>query len=44
MKLVGLPLPVFQVPLRDMEEMDFVPNDGSPDHFRDGFADGPGFT
>lgn len=41
LKLVGLPLPIFQDPERDREELNFVLNGGNIDQFSDGFANGP---
>lgn len=40
LKLVALPLPIFQTPERDRREMDFVVNGGPLDRFEDGIAMG----
>ncbi|KAG9663037.1 hypothetical protein KCU95_g4145, partial [Aureobasidium melanogenum] len=41
LKLVGLPLPIFQDPERNRDELNFVLNGGDIEQFPDGFANGP---
>lgn len=42
LKVVGLPVPKFQFPERDVWELNFVQNGGFPERFKDGIASGPG--
>ena len=41
LKVVGLPIPKFQSPERDIRELSFVQNGGLPGDFKDGIAKGP---
>lgn len=42
LKVVSVPLPKFQFPKRDVQELAFVLNGGGPREFHDGIANGPG--
>ena len=42
LKVVGLPIPRFQYPERDLHELNWVQNGGLPGRFEDGIAHGPG--
>lgn len=42
LKTISIPLPNFQFPERDIQELAYVFNGGGPDVFADGIANGPG--